>query len=325
MDWLIVITVIASAAAIAAIIRAYRIKREVYIFAERMEEVLDQMAQGQGLGREQTESREEIESREQIEDREDAEELTDTIWGKCVEKLNRVSRVWQKKEEESLREKEELKSLISDISHQTKTPIANLKLCLELWREESLGEKEKEYLDSMERQTEKLDFLLQNMVKMSRLETGIIQIHRQRGNLYGTLAAAVAQIVPKAAKKNIGLSVECPEKLNVCHDKKWTEEAIFNVLDNGVKYTEPGGSIKVKAVCQEMFVKLVISDTGKGISPSQQAQIFTRFYREPEVHQKPGIGIGLYLTRKILELEGGYIEVSSGEGKGASFYLYLPL
>lgn len=331
MDWLIVITVIAAAVAIAALIREYRIKREVYIFAERMEEVLDRMVSGQGLGMEEPERQEQIgdqketEEREPPESREQEEELTDTVWGKCIEKLNRVNRVWQAKEEESLREKEELKSLISDISHQTKTPIANVKLCLELWRGESLGEKEKEYLDSMERQTEKLDFLLQSMVKMSRLETGIIQIRRQCGNLYETLVAAVSQVVPKAAKKNIELSVECVRELSVRYDKKWTEEAIFNVLDNAVKYTECGGSIKVKAVCQEMFVKLIISDTGKGIAPLRQAQIFTRFYREPEVHQKPGIGIGLYLTRKILELEGGYIEVRSEEGKGASFYLYLPL
>lgn len=108
------------------------------------------------------------------------------------------------------------------------------------------------------------------------------------------------------------------------HDGKWTEEAVFNVLDNAVKYTETFGRIHVKVARQEIFTRISISDTGKGIPPERQAEVFTRFYREPEVHEESGVGIGLYLTRKILEMQGGYIEVKSQVEKGSEFCLYLP-
>ena len=161
-------------------------------------------------------------------------------------------------------------------------------------------------------QMEKIDFLMQSMVKMSRLETGILQIHKEDKDLYETIRHAVAGVVLEAAWKGIDLYVNCEENMIIRHDSKWTEEAIYNILDNALKYTEPGG-------------KISISDTGKGIAPERQAEIFTRFYREPEVHDKPGVGIGLYLARTIMELQKGYIEVRSEVGKGACFCLYLPV
>ena len=176
----------------------------------------------------------------------------------------------------------------------------------------------------LEEQADKLDFLLQSMVKMSRLENGMIQIRKEESRLQQTLTAVVSQIVPAAAKKELELHVECDADFRMKYDRKWTEEAIFNVLDNAVKYTEPGGSIYVKVVSQEIFTKISIQDTGKGILPERQAEIFTRFYREPEVHDISGVGIGLYLTRKILELQNGYIEVRSEKGKGSEFCMYLP-
>lgn len=159
---------------------------------------------------------------------------------------------------------------------------------------------------------------------MSRLETGIIQIQKERENLYQTLTAAVSQIVPAAAQKEIELYVKCEENMMLDYDKKWTEEAIFNVLDNAVKYTSAGGKICVTVIRQEIFTKISVQDNGKGIRLERQAEIFTRFYREPEVHVQNGVGIGLYLTRRIPELQNGYIEVHSEIGKGSEFCLYLP-
>lgn len=95
--------------------------------------------------------------------------------------------------------------------------------------------------------------------------------------------------------------VKCDENMVIFHDSRWTEEAIYNILDNALKYTEPGGTISIETQRQELFYKISIADTGKGIAPERQAAIFTRFYREPEVHDKPGVGIGLYLARKIVE------------------------
>lgn len=117
--------------------------------------------------------------------------------------------------------------------------------------------------------------------------------------------------------------MDCDREIQIRHDGKWTEEAIFNLLDNGVKYTDAGGEIHIEVKVQEMFIQICIRDTGKGIAPERQAEIFTRFYREPEVHEQEGIGIGLYLARKIIELQKGYIEVKSEVGEGAEFRIYL--
>lgn len=256
--------------------------------------------------------------------KETTEVTEDTLWGKCDEKFWQLYRVWNRKEADALLEKRQMKALISDISHQTKTPLANMKLYQEFLQEEALSEKGKEFLNCLEEQTGKLEFLLQSMIKMSRLETGIIQIQKERENLYQTLTAAVSQIVPAAAQKEIELYVECEENMMLDYDKKWTEEAIFNVLDNAVKYTSAGGKICVTVIRQEIFTKISVQDNGKGIRLERQAEIFTRFYREPEVHVQNGVGIGLYLTRRILELQNGYIEVHSEIGKGSEFCLYLP-
>ncbi len=118
--------------------------------------------------------------------------------------------------------------------------------------------------------------------------------------------------------------MDCPEDLCLSHDSKWTAEAVFNLLDNAVKYTPAGGAIRVSAQQWEMYVKLSVSDTGKGIPESNQAAIFRRFYREEEVHEQQGVGIGLYLTREIVTRQGGYIKVVSEPGKGSEFSIMLP-
>ena len=283
----------------------YHTKKEARLFAEKVEDALDAIV----TGKEWT-----IEG-----------ELEDSLWGRTGTQLAKAGNVFRKKEEESVREKERVKGLISDISHQTRTPVANIKLYLELLGDEELSQSGQEFLGKIQGQMEKIDFLMQSMVKMSRIETGILQIHKEDKNLYETIRHAVASVVPEAAQKKIALYVDCEEEMFIRHDSKWTEEAIYNVLDNALKYTESGGKIHIQAERQELFVKLSISDTGKGIAPERQAEIFTRFYREPEVHDKPGGGIGLYLARTIMDLQKGYIEVQSEVGRGASFRLYFPV
>ena len=171
---------------------------------------------------------------------------------------------------------------------------------------------------------EKLDFLFQALVKTSRLETGVIQLDKKPGRLFDTVAQAMSGIVYAAEKKEIAVSVDCPEDLAVSHDSKWTSEALFNLLDNAVKYTPAGGKIAVSVVLWEMYVEIKVADTGKGISESNQAAIFRRFYREEEVHEQQGVGIGLYLAREIITRQGGYIRLVSEPGRGSKFSIMLP-
>ena len=173
-------------------------------------------------------------------------------------------------------------------------------------------------------QTDKLNFLFQALVKTSRLETGAIVLTKKDGLLFDTLAQAMSGIVYAAEKKGIAVTVDCPQDLRLYHDSKWTSEALFNLLDNAVKYTPDGGKIRVTVEQWEMYVKIVVSDNGKGISESNQAAIFRRFYREEEVHGEPGVGIGLFLAREIITRQGGYIKVVSEVGKGSAFSVFLP-
>lgn len=304
MVGMIIITAMAVCTAAALAWKMRRLKKDIYGFADRLERNLDCILTGKEM--------------------EYMDEDEESLWGKISEKLWRVNHVWEKKKEESQREKVVIKELISDISHQTKTPIANLKMYLEFLQEEPLTPQGKRFLENMEGQTEKLDFLLKSMLKMSRLETGVIRIQSRKSDLRRTLGEAIAAIVPKAEAKGIKLYVECGEEVWISHDKKWTEEAICNLLDNGVKYTKEGGTIQVAVKVQEIFTKISVRDSGKGIPLERQAEIFTRFYREPEVHAQEGIGIGLYLTRKIVELQRGYITVNSQMGQGSEFQIYLP-
>ena len=222
------------------------------------------------------------------------------------------------------KERADLQELISDISHQVKTPIANLKMINNtLLENEVPPQKQKEFLTAQASQLDKLDFLMQAMIKTSRLETGVISLEQKQQPVYDTLAAALGGILLNAEKKQIDVQVECPEHLDACHDRKWTSEALFNILDNAVKYTPAGGQIRVSVEGWEMYVKIDIADTGIGISEQHQGTIFKRFYREDAVHDVDGIGIGLYLAREIVTLQGGYIRVASEVGKGSTFSVFL--
>ena len=235
----------------------------------------------------------------------------------------RTNHIFALREQKNEKEREQLQSLISDIAHQSRIPLANQKIYLDLLAEEAHSEEGMQALDSLAHQTGRLQFLMESMIKLSRMESGIIQIRKKPQDLMETIRKAVAGIVVEASKKNQQLSVDGPTQLTVMHDAKWTTEAIGNVLENAVKYTDEDGQIRVTVRRQEIFTVVEVTDTGRGIAAERQAQIFGRFYREPEVHERPGIGIGLYLTRKIMEAQDGYVDVVSKPGVGATFRLHL--
>lgn len=220
-------------------------------------------------------------------------------------------------------EKERIKALIGDISHQTKTPVANLLLYTELLQEEKLSLEAQEYTVILHAQAEKLRFLIDSLVKLSRLENGIIAMHPEHSPLATLLAQVEQQFLGKAADKGLTLIVK-PTDAVAFFDNKWTTEAICNLVDNAIKYTK-SGSVTISVISYEMFVRVDIVDTGIGILEAEQAKIFSRFYRSDTNAQQEGVGIGLYLAREILRTEGGYIKVCSEVGKGSTFSVFLPI
>lgn len=222
-------------------------------------------------------------------------------------------------------EKDRIKALIADISHQTKTPISNILIYTELLKEQELPDESRQSVALLESQAQKLNFLIASLVKLSRLETGIIVLHPREDYVTGLLEEAYKQFHYKAEEKGLYLRMETQDiqEIKAVFDEKWTKEALGNVIDNAVKYTRTGG-VTVTVKPYEMFVGIEVADTGMGISEEEQARIFGRFYRTVEVSNEEGVGVGLYLTRQILQMEGGYIKVASEAGKGAKFTLYLP-
>ena len=226
--------------------------------------------------------------------------------------------------ERNVREqKDQISALISDISHQTKTPVANLQLYAQLLSEQPLTPQGKDCSAAISAQAEKLQRLIEVLVKTSRLETGILALHPQPDEITPVVERAAAQYAPKAAEKGITLTLG-PHSGSAVFDPKWTEEAVCNILDNAVKYTLAGGVITVEVKNYELFSAIQVSDTGPGIPEGEQAKIFGRFYRAPGAYQAEGVGIGLYLTRQIAEKQGGYVKVESAPGKGSTFSLYIP-
>ena len=259
-------------------------------------------------------------------DRPQVDYEAETLLSRISHRLERLYNVMQKTRHTAEGEKEELQSLVSDISHQTKTPIANLKLINDTMLTRPLTEeKRKEFLQATGTQLDKLDFLIQGMVKTSRLETGVITLEKQDAVIGDTLVSAINGVLAPMEQKEISLSGDCPSDLTISHDSRWTSEALFNILDNAVKYTSAGGSIQVRVRDWEMYLRIDVTDTGRGIPEHSQGTIFKRFYRDEAVHDIDGVGIGLYLAREIITMQGGYITVESKVGEGSTFSVFLPI
>lgn len=220
-------------------------------------------------------------------------------------------------------ERERLKELVSDISHQTKTPISNILLYTQLLQEQSLDGQTRQLVNEIQHQSEKLEFLIQSLVKTSRLETGTFQLSPTENNIDHVIQSAIEQITPKADNKQIQITYT-PESCTARFDNKWTQEALFNILDNAVKYSPENTKIAVTVSAFEMFACIAVSDKGIGISEEELPRIFGRFYRGQNVREQNGVGIGLYLCRQIIEGQGGYITTESTEGNGSVFKIFLP-
>ena len=218
-------------------------------------------------------------------------------------------------------ERKKIQELVSDVSHQTKTPLANILLYTQLLQEQPLDTQSLRLVGEIRQQSEKLEFLIQSLVKTSRLETGTFQLTPTKNEVSGMIVSAIGQIKSKAESKQIRI-IYTPVSCTAKFDSKWTCEAVFNILDNAVKYSPEASEITVSVKEFEMFACICVEDNGIGISEDELPRIFGRFYRGRNVAEQSGVGIGLYLSRQIIEEQGGYITAESS-GSGAVFKIYL--
>lgn len=222
-------------------------------------------------------------------------------------------------------EKDHTKTLVTDISHQIKTPLSALKTCFSLYLEADTPAESEEFLTRCRFQLEKLETLTASLLNISRLETAMIRPKPEMASLTEILVKAVNAAYDKAAAKRISIETETFSDITLLLDEKWTAEAIFNLLDNAVKYSPTDSSVRIQKLCS--FVRLEIEDQGIGIPREEYNQIFRRFYRGKSriVRQSEGSGVGLYLARKILEDQGGTLSVKAAAVQGSIFVVQLPL
>lgn len=250
-------------------------------------------------------------------------EAEDTLTARLQHQLLKLRNILTAQNQMLAQEKEQIKTLISDISHQIKTPIAAANTFAELLSDGELSAEERtEYITTLQMSLGKLTFLTNSLIKMSRLESDIISLKPEKNSLNEIVLQAVKTVYAKAKEKGILITFECDQAFEAVLDFNWTAEAISNVIDNAVKYTPQGGFVRLQITEYPSFLRLDISDSGVGIPEEEQAKIFGRFYRGKQSVGTDGVGIGLYLTREIINKQNGYMKVSSDEN-GSTFSLFL--
>ena len=250
---------------------------------------------------------------------------------KLNDQLEAIGHHIQLLKEEAREEKENTKEMVSDISHQLKTPVAALDTCFSVLMQNDLSATEQEEFRIRCRSAlDGLETLLQSLLEISKMETGLIQINKKKLPLMDTVISAVNCTYPKADEKEIEFVFDYAKELETCmvmQDKRWLGEAVINVLDNAVKYSPGGSKIFIRLQKRNDLVRMEIEDQGIGIPQNEYHKIFQRFYRgsSKEVMEKSGTGIGLFLSREIIEKHAGTITVTSGKKKkGSTFVIQLP-
>ena len=249
-------------------------------------------------------------------------ENEDTLTARLQHQLLKLRNILTAQNQMLAQEKEQIKTLISDISHQIKTPVAANTFAQLLDDKELSDEERGEYIATLQTSLEKLTFLTNSLIKMSRLESGMISLKPEKNSLNDIILQAVKTVYAKAKEKNITITFDCEQNFKAVLDFNWTAEAITNVLDNAVKYTPNGGIVGLEITEYPSYLRLDISDNGIGIPEEEQAKIFGRFYRGKYSAGIDGVGIGLYLTRDIIQKQHGYIKVRSDKN-GSSFSVFV--
>lgn len=258
----------------------------------------------------------------------DSYDVASEISGKDLDRINRqlkrISDMIRIVQENAALEKEDTRSVVTDIAHQLKTPLAASKMNIELLTDETLSNTEKrEFFNRLRFSMEELETLMNSLVNISRMETGLIKLDMKRLPVEDTLRNSVSCIIGKAEEKEIAIEVVSDEDAQepICHDSRWLCEAFINVLDNSIKYSPHGSCIKITVTRRSAYFRIDFEDEGIGIPKNEYHKAMSRFYRgsHEEVKNTKGSGVGLYLVNKIVRMHNGMVTIRSGHGKSPEY------
>jgi len=214
-----------------------------------------------------------------------------------------------------------LKRLITDISHQLKTPLASLIMFNDILKNDlTISEQERNtFINESKDQLDRIDWLIKNLLKMAKLEGGVVEFQKKMAPIHNSIEKSLAGLKYFADEKNINISVSGDRNICVKHDVSWTVEAFSNIIKNCIEHSANGGNIEISWEENNVFLEVTISDKGMCISSEELPRIFDRFYKGPNSCNPTNIGIGLYITKSVIEGQGGAVYVSSEPGKGTKF------
>lgn len=223
------------------------------------------------------------------------------------------------------REKEQIKQLISNMSHQLKTPLSNVMLYEDILLDKAglTTQEQKKFLSQMKIHTEKIEWILNSLFKMVQLEQDTIDFVVGSHSIKKTIASAMSTVYEKALKKDIVFRMQDFSDVSLRHNPEWTAEVFVNLFENALKYSPDGSSVEILFQSYEMYAVIQVKDQGIGIPKWEQQDIFKRFYRGENAGAYQGSGIGLYLSKLIIEKENGYITVDAKPGGGSCFSVFL--
>ena len=244
----------------------------------------------------------------------------DTLTGKIASQIGRAERMYGGLAKLLEEERDSLKQSLAEIAHQLRTPLANMETYFALLEDPGISGKEKDIcIKSMGQAERKLSFLIERFIVSARLENRIIQIQKHDTDLKETVAQAVFQVYRKADEKNINIKLQGDNiEKSVLHDRNWICEAVYNLLDNSIKYSSDSSDIIIDLIDNEMFSEIKVEDFGTGIKKGEENNIFQLYYRGSNISDQEGYGMGLFIQK-----HGGYIKAKRKEN-GLIMSVVLP-
>jgi two-component system phosphate regulon sensor histidine kinase PhoR len=228
------------------------------------------------------------------------------------------------------RDRDLSRDFLADVSHELRTPIAATRTFIELLQGPAGKDPaaRTEFLDSSAVQLDRLDWLAQNLLELSKLDSGLVLLQLRPDDIRGTIESAVEQQLAAAERKGITLTVTLPDRpIRISHDAPRVGQVVTNLVGNALKFTGRGGEVRVTARQDAAGgVRIEVADTGVGIHPAELPRIFERFYRGSEANEARGTGsgLGLAIVKSIVDMHHGSIEVESRVGFGSRFVVTLP-